>query len=101
MKQLLVQTQAKRAIILSGDRHISEFSKTEIDGLNHPIRDYTRSGMTHSYEEFKGEPNQYRVGEVVFLPSYGVVQLNFTNFKASFKIMGENGRILQEVVQSY
>ncbi|MEM8763660.1 MAG: alkaline phosphatase D family protein [Bacteroidota bacterium] len=101
LKQLLVQTQAKRVIFLSGDRHISEFSRTQIEGLDHPLWDFTSSGLTHSYDAFKGEPNQYRVGEVVFVPSYGVVRLNFTNFKASFKIMGENGRILQEVVQSY
>ncbi|MEL7269902.1 MAG: alkaline phosphatase D family protein [Bacteroidota bacterium] len=101
MKQLLVQTQANRVIFLSGDRHISEFSKTDIEGLNHPLWDFTSSGLTHSYEAFKGEPNQYRLGDVVFVPSYGVVRLNFENFKVSFKIMGENGRILQEVVQSY
>ncbi|MEL6974734.1 MAG: alkaline phosphatase D family protein [Bacteroidota bacterium] len=101
LKQLLIKTQAKRVFFLSGDRHISEFSKTEIEGLDHPLWDFTSSGLTHSYKNFKGEPNQYRVGEVVFVPSYGVVRLDLENKKANFKIMGENGRILQEVVQSY
>ncbi|MEL6485179.1 MAG: alkaline phosphatase D family protein [Bacteroidota bacterium] len=101
LKQVLMQTQPKRVIFLSGDRHISEFSKTKVEGLDYPIWDFTSSGLTHSYHKFKGEPNQYRVGEVVSEPSYGVVRLNLAEKKASFKIMGENGRIMQEVMQSY
>lgn len=36
LKKLIATSKAKGVIILSGDRHISEFSKTDINGVNYP-----------------------------------------------------------------
>ena len=98
---MIAKSGAKGVIVLSGDRHISELSKTDIDGLSYPLVDFTSSGLTHSYSSFSGEPNQYRVGEVVSDKSYGIINLNFENKEAEFKIMGDNGVVLQELKQSY
>jgi len=38
---LLIITKTKNAIILSGDRHISEISKREFKNLNYPLIDFT------------------------------------------------------------
>ena len=101
MKQLIAASNAKGVIILSGDRHISEFSKTEIEGLSYPLIDFTSSGLTHSYASYTGEPNSYRAGEVVYNTSYGLIELELKSKKATMKIMGDNGLVLQELKQRY
>lgn len=101
LENLIVRSGAKGVIILSGDRHISEFSKTAVSGLSYPLIDFTSSGLTHSYASFDGEPNQHRVGEVVSDKSYGIINLNIKKMEAEFKIMGDNGSVLQELKQSY
>lgn len=64
---LLVKTQASRTILLSGDRHLAEISRIELDSLAYPLYDITSSGMTHSYEEVDriGEKNRYRVSSIL------------------------------------
>lgn len=101
LKQLIIDSEANGVVLLSGDRHISEFSKTEVDGLSYPLIDFTSSGLTHVYSDFKGEPNPFRVGEVVFTESFGVVELNLKSKRVNFKIIGNNGKLLGELQQSY
>lgn len=101
LENLIAQSGAKGVIILSGDRHISEFSRTEIDGLSYPLIDFTSSGLTHSYFSFSGEPNQYRIGEVVSEKSYGVITFDFEKKEADMKMKGDNGTVLQELKQTY
>ncbi|MHA7830463.1 MAG: alkaline phosphatase D family protein [Flagellimonas sp.] len=101
LESMIAKSGAKGVIILSGDRHISEFSKKDIDGLSYPLVDFTSSGLTHSYSSFSGEPNKHRIGEVVSDKSYGVINLDFEKKEAEFKIMGDNGTVLQELKQSY
>jgi len=101
MNQILKESNAKGVIFLSGDRHISEFSKMNIDGLSYPLIDFTSSGLTHSYANFSGEPNPFRIGDVVFAKSYGLLEINFVKQEVQFKMMGEGGAILQELKQTY
>ncbi|MCL6265371.1 alkaline phosphatase D family protein [Flagellimonas myxillae] len=101
MNQLITNSKAKGVIMLSGDRHISEFSKTVLEGMSYPIVDFTSSGLTHSYADFKEEPNAFRVGEVVSTTSFGLIELNFRTEEVHFKIHGENGLIHQELKQAY
>ena len=98
---MIVKSGAEGVIILSGDRHISEFSRANITGLPYPLVDFTSSGLTHSYASFTGEPNKYRVGEVVSDKSYGIIDLYFKEKEAHMKIMGDNGAVLQELKQTY
>ena len=101
LESLIAQSGAKGVVLLSGDRHISEFSKTDIVGLSYPLIDFTSSGLTHSYSSFSGEPNQHRVGEVVSDKSYGIINLYIQDKAAEFKMMGDNGEVLQELKQRY
>ncbi|MEC7262101.1 MAG: alkaline phosphatase D family protein, partial [Bacteroidota bacterium] len=101
LENMIVQSGAKGVIILSGDRHISEFSKTNLPGLAYPLVDFTSSGLTHSYFSYSGEPNKYRVGDVVSDKSYGIINLHFKAKEADMKIMGDNGAVLQELKQTY
>jgi len=94
-------TNAKNTIILSGDRHISEFSKIEVDNLAYPIIDFTSSGLTHSYTNFNGEPNQYRTGKVVFEKSFGILKFDFDKLRVTMQMRGENNVLQQELIHQY
>ncbi|MFK7813430.1 MAG: alkaline phosphatase D family protein [Maribacter sp.] len=101
LKELIKDSQAKGVIILSGDRHISEFSKTKIEGMNYPLIDFTSSGLTHAYSKFSGEPNPFRVGEVVSKESFGVLEFDFNKEEVVFKMLGDGGAVLGELKQKY
>lgn len=101
LKNMISTSKAKGVIILSGDRHISEFSKTTIDGVDYPLIDFTSSGMTHSYSSFDGEPNQYRKGEVVSDLSFGLLKINLETKKVIMQMRGENNVLQQELIQAY
>ena len=101
MKTLISTSNAKGVLILSGDRHISEFSKVNIDGLNYPLIDFTSSGLTHSYNSFKGEQNSFREGNVVSDLSFGLLKLNFKTRSIKMQMRGKNNELQQELLQSY
>ena len=96
LEQLIVDSQAKGVILLSGDRHISEISVKKI-GLNQiPLPDFTSSGMTHSYTSFSGEENPYRVSKVIFEKSYGIIRFDFQKRKVRMEMWGEENKLLEK-----
>ena len=101
LKQTISNSKAKGIMILSGDRHISEFSKTKLEGINYPLIDFTSSGLTHAYSDFTGEDNPYRVGEVVKKESFGLITFNFDSGEAIFRMIGDNGEVLGSLLQDY
>ncbi|MEJ1223364.1 alkaline phosphatase D family protein [Sediminicola sp. 1XM1-17] len=101
LKSLIVSSEAKGVVLLSGDRHISEFSRTMVDGLSYPLIDFTSSGLTHVYSSYSGEPNPYRVGEVVAKKSFGILNFDFNLKKVLFKMVGDQGELYGELEQTY
>ncbi|MEJ8757809.1 alkaline phosphatase D family protein [Pontibacter sp. H259] len=97
---LLAKTQARGVILISGDRHIAEISKTEIPGLNYPLYEVTSSGMTHVYSGNSVEPNKYRVGELINKLNFGVFRFTWGDkVQVDMLIKGtENEILLQETV---
>lgn len=83
---LLVKSKVKGAILLSGDRHIGEFSKMQVLGLNFPLFDVTSSGLTHPATNNTSEKNQYRVGPLVNQKNYGLLSFSNIDDKLSIKI---------------
>ena len=73
MLDLIVQTQAKNVLMLSGDRHISELASYHVPGYG-MIYDFTSSGMTHSYSS-STEYNSYRMSKLITDKSFGLIQL--------------------------
>ena len=100
-KRTIANSNANGVIVLSGDRHISEISKTEIADVPYPLIDFTSSGLTHAYRSFTGEPNPFRVGKVVSTESFGVVRLNLKTKTAVLQMLGDNGVVLGELRQQY
>lgn len=101
LRKLVASSGAEGVMILSGDRHISEFSSTEVEGLNYPLIDFTSSGLTHAYRDFKGEKNPFRVGEVVKTESFGLVDFDFKNKSVRMRMVGDAGRVLGSLQQTY
>lgn len=101
LKVMIAASKAKGVMVLSGDRHISEFSKTKVQGMNYPLIDFTSSGLTHAYSKFSGEPNPFRVGEVVSTESFGILEFDFSKGEVVFKMLGDGGAILGELRESY
>ncbi len=101
MEEILAGSNAKGIILLSGDRHIAEISKANVPGMTYPLIDFTSSGMTHSYDTFKGESNPYRVSEVVSKKNFGILRIDLTNNLVKMEIRGENNALFQSYIQKY
>lgn len=101
LKNTLVNSKAKNVVLLSGDRHISEFSKTYITGISYPLIDFTSSGLTHAYSNFSGEPNALRIQDVVSEISFGLLKFNFENNSITMQMRGKNNILQQELIQVY
>ena len=101
LKKLIVKSNAKGVLLLSGDRHISEFSKTTVANLSFPLIDFTSSGLTHAYRGFTNEKNKYRVKAVVSNISFGLLKFDFKTHKVTMQMRGKNNKLLQELFQVY
>ncbi|MFO8147593.1 MAG: alkaline phosphatase D family protein [Bacteroidota bacterium] len=98
---LISSSKAENVVLLSGDRHISEFSKLEIPSLKYPLIDFTSSGLTHTYTSFSGEPNQYRVEEVVSDLSFGLLHFDFSKKMITMQMRGVGNTLQQQLIQVY
>jgi len=101
LKNVISQSKAKGVLLLSGDRHISEFSKIDVKELNYPLIDFTSSGLTHSYSGFTSEPNKNRIGEVVSIKSYGLLKFNFKDQKITMEMYADGNEKLRQLIQRY
>lgn len=101
LKNMILKTQARNVIILSGDRHISEISKSNMGKFKYPLIDFTSSGMTHAYNDFPGEENPFRVSNVIKQNNFGLLQFDFDNNQVLFEIRGENNIVLEQFTQQY
>lgn len=95
LKELINQYRPKNLIILSGDRHISEFSQQNLKNYKYPILDFTSSGLTHAYSKFNSEENSDRIGNVVAEISYGLLKYNFEQ-KSVLLEMRNQDMVLQD-----
>jgi alkaline phosphatase D len=91
---LLLNQVDQPVMVLSGDRHISEWSVLKTDDKE--IIDFTSSGLTHSYENFSGEPNALRKGNVVSVPSYGLLDIDWKKGVVTGRMIGNGNAVLQE-----
>ena len=101
MVDLIEKVQPKGTLFLSGDRHIAEFSSRKLDNLGYPLVDFTASGMTHSYESYSGEPNKYRVSEVVSDKNFGLLLFDLDDNRIRMEIRSEKNETLQAYSQKY
>lgn len=89
---LIAKTKPNNLFMLSGDRHISEISALEIDGLDYPLYEFTSSGITHTWSEPWLENNQHRVTSLVIQKSFGLITINWekTGSSVLLEMKGHN-----------
>jgi alkaline phosphatase D len=100
---LLGATKAKGVILLSGDRHIAEISKYNHPSLSYPLYEVTASGLTHSSTNNLGEPNRYRVGNLVNVLNFGVIEINWNQnpIQVTLMIKGQDNQVFLQQEVSY
>ncbi|MBI1769848.1 MAG: alkaline phosphatase family protein [Bacteroidetes bacterium] len=93
----------KNVLIISGDRHIAEFSKVDLPGANYPLYDFTSSGLTHTWPEKWVEANRYRVGELVIQKNFGIIKIDWgmKDFKVTLQIRGKDNQVFQHQVITF
>jgi len=101
MYQTLKNAKSKNILMLSGDRHLAEFSVAEVEGLDYPLIDFTASGMTKTYPDSPFEANRYRVGDQVRQLNFGLLKFDFRNEKVTMEIRGEENHVFDVLVQEY
>ncbi len=75
----LIAASKKKVVIVSGDRHIAEFSKIDLPGVKYPLIDFTSSGITHTWSEPWVEINKHRIGDLVIQKTYGLIKINWAD----------------------
>lgn len=101
LKSLITNSKSKRVILLSGDRHLSEISATNIKGLNYPLYDFTSSGLTHSYTSYTFEPNEYRKSKVIADKNFGLLKFDLQSNTVTMELRGLENELLESLVQKY
>jgi len=92
---LVARTAVENVIILSGNAHFSEISKTNIG--DYEVLDFTSSGLTHSRKAYAAANNQYRVAGAYDDLNFGILQFDW-DAKPSPEIlmvaMDKNGEVV-------
>lgn len=100
---MVSESKAKGVIFLSGDRHISEISEVQLEPMSYPLRDFTSSGLTHSYEEAGAEINRHRVSPLVGMKNFGLLEITTSPEEVTIKtkIRGLNDTTFFETTWVY
>jgi len=95
--RLIQSTSPQKAILISGDRHISEISKIKLKKLPYLLYEITSSSLTHARPKPEGEPNQYRVGKLVDKNNFSVLRFDWSQkeVKVKVEIRGRSNNIYE------
>jgi alkaline phosphatase D len=101
---LLKKYPEKKAVFISGDRHIAEISQISLEGVEYPLYDFTSSGLTHTWAQEEPEANRYRISDFVVSLNYGIIIIDWDDngkHKVTFQIKGEKNTLLYEFIPDY
>jgi alkaline phosphatase D len=93
--KLIADARPRLTVILSGDRHLGEISRSDDSGLRYPLFEITSSGLTHHVDLIyhlrsllSPEMNRYRVGTQFYQNNFGLVDIDWSaeSPAASFQI---------------
>jgi len=99
---LITHTKPKNLLILSGDRHMAEVSKMQLEGLPYPLYDFTSSGLTHIRSGLV-ESNRFRIGDMIVKKNFGVLKISWNGNRpiVSLQARGQQNELFQEIVVRY
>lgn len=95
---LIDRSVKKPVILLSGDRHISETSKTKLDRYPYPLWEFTSSSLTSPITNQEPEANDYRQKEIIYPRNFAVLQVDRQKQKlvCNIKFLGAENKMLQD-----
>lgn len=88
---LVVSSQAKNPIFMSGDRHLSEISSLNWKGQK--LIDITSSGLTHSFSGTE-EYNRHRIGHLITTESFSTISIDWPSQQIEIRQHDMQGHIL-------
>lgn len=99
---LIATAKPKNLIILSGDRHMAEVSKMDLQGLPYPLYDFTSSGLTH-IRSGNSEPNRFRVGDMIVKKNFGLLKIRWEGEHpvVTMQVRGLQNELFQEMIVRY
>lgn len=95
--KLIEATGAKGVIIVSGDVHFAEISRTD-DGP-YPLYDFTSSGLTHISEPLAAATNNFRVSDKAFAKlNFGLIDIDWDKPvpTVTMEVRGSDGKVAIE-----
>lgn len=95
--ELIRDSGAPGVILISGDRHVHEIALKNDAETPYPLVEVTSSGMTHSWRNFPGETNRYRLGDVFTGLGFGMITINWEAEPATvnFAIVDRDGQAVE------
>lgn len=94
---LIDRSPVKQIVLVSGDRHLAEVSKTMTPG-GRTVWELTTSGLTHSYNGEPKEINTHRVGPVIARLNYGILRIDWdSNSRISAEIRGVDNILYHQI----
>jgi len=87
--ELIGATGAEGVILLSGNVHFAEISRT--DEGPYLLYDFTSSGLTHVNEEYPKAPNRHRVAGPFVDLNFGLIEIDWDQGIVSLRAIGTDG----------
>lgn len=99
---LIAQSKPKNLLLLSGDRHMAEVSKMDLQGLPYPLYDFTSSGLTH-IRSGNNEMNRLRVGDMIVKKNFGLLKIRWEGEHpvVTMQVRGLQNEMYQELIVRY
>ena len=99
---LISSVKPKNLIIISGDRHMAEISKMDLQGLPYPLYDFTSSGITH-IRSGTTEANKFRVGDMIVKRNFGLLKVQWEGSKptVTMEVQGLQNELFQTIMVKY
>ncbi|MEM7298353.1 MAG: alkaline phosphatase D family protein [Bacteroidota bacterium] len=90
-------------IILSGDRHMSEVSRLDLQERKHPIYEFTSSSLVSSWGMEEEEPKRYREKDIVFQPNFALLDVTWADdtLKMELNYFGKDNQVFQTHVYQF
>ena len=91
---LLSSTKPSNLVLISGDRHIAEFSEMALSS-DYSVFEMTTSGLSHTWENENEEKNEYRIDRVISR-NYGLIEIDWKNpsLDITIKVKGPKNKTL-------
>lgn len=96
----LLKTLAKLEvplIVISGDRHLSEVSKMDLEGCRFPLYEFTSSSLTSPASK-KKDLNEFRVDELIYETNFATMEIQWTGQTPKIQVTysGKENEVYQQ-----